>query len=144
MLTRKLTGVIGIAATVVALLSVPLVAQEAAPGSGAEGTKAASGSAKGDLTRRVPRYYGQIGLTPEQKEAIYKIRQKHHEKLQELHKQIAQIHAEIASECEALLTDSQKKALAERREASAKAKKTKAMNPEPKVSASKTEEKPSR
>ena len=77
-----------------------------------------------DPSRRVPDYFGQIGLTSEQKEAIYKIRAKHTEKLDALKKQIADIQATMLTECESQLTESQKKQLEFRRANAARAKKT--------------------
>ena len=72
----------------------------------------------GPLTpRRVPRYFGQIGLTPGQRESIYKIRAKHQQQIDALEKQIAEIQAQMLSECEALLADTQKQFLEQRRHA---------------------------
>ena len=84
-----------------------------------------------DPSRRVPPLFGQIGLTPEQKEEIYKIRAKHQAQIESLQKQIAQLQAEMLAECEAVLTDSQKQLLALRREAAARARKAKAARPRP-------------
>ncbi len=113
-------------AAVVALAAIPLAAQEAAPGKpvGAENPPAAKRTY--DPSRRVPRFFGQVGLSLEQKEEIYKIRGKHRQKLEELHKQVAQIQAQMLTECESVLTDSQKQTLAARRLDSEKARKVKA------------------
>jgi hypothetical protein len=66
---------------------------------------------KYDPSRRVPDYFGQIGLTIEQRESIYKIRKVHHEKLDVLKKQIADEDADAMKKCEVLLTETQMKLL---------------------------------
>lgn len=66
---------------------------------------------KRDPARRVPRHFGKVGLTSDQKERIYRIQAKHHEKIAELQKQLDQLRAEMNSECEAVLTPEQKKLL---------------------------------
>jgi len=91
----------------------------------------------GDPSRRVPPFFGQVGLTPEQRESIYKVRSKHQQKIDELKKQMAQAQAEMITECEAILNDTQKKLLVARRDASAaKSKQAKAApsaSPKPKT-----------
>jgi len=73
--------------------------------------------------RRVPAMFGQIGLTGEQKETIYKIQDKHQAKIDELEKQIDEIQALMMTECEGVLTDVQKKLLQDlRKEAGTKKK----------------------
>ena len=64
---------------------------------------------KGDPSRRVPAYFGQVGLTTEQRESIYKIRKTHQDKIDALKKQITEAEAKSLAECEAVLTDTQKK-----------------------------------
>jgi hypothetical protein len=77
-----------------------------------------------DRSRRVvPDFFGQIGLSQDQKEEIYKIRAKHVERIAALQKQIDDIKAEEMKECEAKLSESQKLLLEVRRRASAEAKK---------------------
>jgi hypothetical protein len=98
--------------------SIPLGAQEPAVGKPAEGTAPVEKRAF-DPSRRVPSFFGQIGLTPEQREKIYKIRAKHQSKVDELKKQLEQVQGEMLVECEAQLNDDQKKLLKFRREASA-------------------------
>jgi hypothetical protein len=66
---------------------------------------------KYDPSRRVPDHFAQVGLTAEQRESIYKIRKTHLDKIEALRKQIADHEAESMKECEALLTDTQKKLL---------------------------------
>jgi hypothetical protein len=95
-------------------------AQEPAAGKSAD---AAPAKKSNDPTRRVPPFFGQIGLTPEQKEEIYKIRAKNQQKIDDLQKQLAKAQAEMLKECETVLNDTQKKLLENRRELAAKAKK---------------------
>ncbi len=68
-----------------------------------------------DPTRRVPNYFGQLGLSEAQKEAIYKIQAKHQPKIEELEKQLEDLRAQALRECESVLSDAQKRMLAERR-----------------------------
>ena len=89
-----------------------LVAQDASPRGSAAAPKRAF-----DPARRVPDYFGQIGLTPEQREQIYKIRASHYEKIRDLEKQITALNVKMMKECEGLLTETQKKMLEARREA---------------------------
>src|SRR3954467_14060449 len=72
-------------------------------------------AAKGDPSRRVPDYFGQIGLTEEQRESIYKIQGKHQARIDELEKEIDDLRAKSLGECEAVLTDMQKQMLEQRR-----------------------------
>jgi hypothetical protein len=104
-------------AVLIALGARPSGGQDSPPSK--EAGKAGAPAAKRayDPARRVPDYFGQIGLTPEQKESIYKIRAKHHQRVEELERQIAQIHSEMLAECEALLTETQKQLLENRRRA---------------------------
>jgi hypothetical protein len=96
-------------------LTIPLAAQE--PSSSAPTAKVSTPSAPSgtDLGRRLPNYYGQIGVSPEQRETIYKIVGKHQKKIEALHKQIAEIRSEMMKECESALTDTQKQLLEQRR-----------------------------
>jgi hypothetical protein len=110
-------------AAVVGLGSIPLVAQEPSPGKPADAATAPAATKTSDPTRRVPSFFGQIGLTPEQKEEIYKIRARHQARITDLQKQVAKAQAELLAECESVLNDTQKKLLSYRREAAAKARK---------------------
>ncbi len=74
---------------------------------------------KNDPSRRVPPYFGQIGLRPEQREEIYKIRAKHSKKIDELQAKIDAIRAEMMTECEGILDPTQKQVLAARRKSGA-------------------------
>ena len=104
-------------ATVMLLAAGTLIAQESTT------TKASprpdSPKVKGtrDPARQVPAYFGQIGITDEQRESIYKIRGKQLAKIDELEKQIDEIRAQMLGECEGVLTDTQKQMLAQRRKA---------------------------
>jgi septum formation inhibitor MinC len=87
-----------------------------------------------DQVRRVPAFFGQIGLTADQREEIYKIRAKHLQRIGDLEKQIAQIRAEMQGECEKLLNDTQKQLLESRRRSAAEKKKARTPAPEPPAS----------
>ena len=84
-------------------------------------TKAAEPVAKKrhDAARRVPAYFGQIGLTTEQRAGIYAIQGKRLEKIEALEQQIAAEKAEMLAECERSLTETQKKLLDNLRRAAA-------------------------
>ncbi len=84
------------------------------PGRAAEGR---------DPSRRVPNHFGQIGLTIEQREAIYKIRKTHQEKVDALKAQIAEAEAKSMSECESVLNETQRKLLENLRASGSKAAK---------------------
>jgi hypothetical protein len=75
---------------------------------------------KADPSRRVPNHFGQVGLTIEQRESIYKIRKAHAEKIEALRAEIAGVEAKAMAECEAVLTDTQKKLLENLRNAGAR------------------------
>jgi Spy/CpxP family protein refolding chaperone len=97
------------------LLCFPLFAQEPAPKPAGETPKPAV--RKFDPARRVPDYFGQIGLTPDQRETIYKARAPHIARIDELEAQIVEARKAMQQECEAVLTPSQKQLLEERRRA---------------------------
>ncbi len=90
----------------------------AAPKPPASAAKPGELKRKYDPARRVPPYFGQIGLNINQRESIYKIRSKHQAKIDELEKQIATAQAGMLSECEGVLTETQKKLLENLRTAS--------------------------
>lgn len=75
-----------------------------------------------DPTRRVPNYFGQLGLTDAQREAIYKIQAEHQPRIEELEKQLEEVRADSLKECEAVLNEAQRKMLTERRSAAAGAR----------------------
>lgn len=99
------------------MMAAPLVGQEA----GTAPKPAADASTKPvragyDPARRVPPYFGQIGLTPEQREKVYAIKGKHLEKIDALKVQIEQLEKAMLTECEEVLTDVQKGLLRQRRD----------------------------
>ena len=72
-----------------------------------------------DASRRVPDYFGQIGLTAEQRASIYSIQSKRFEKIDALEQQIATEKAEMLVQCETTLTEIQRKLLDNLRRAAA-------------------------
>jgi hypothetical protein len=66
--------------------------------------------------RRVPSGFAKVGLTDEQKEKVYSIRSKYYTKIGALQKELDGIRAQELTECEGVLTDAQKKLLAQQRE----------------------------
>jgi Spy/CpxP family protein refolding chaperone len=128
-LTRRIIAVAVTAAAMTMLFSsLPLGAQEPkAPQS--DSKSKAKGKKTSDPTRRVPAYFGQIGLTDTQRESIFKVQGKHQPKIDALQKQIDSIRAQMMEECEGLLTSSQKKLLEERRAAAAEARAKKGAAP---------------
>lgn len=124
----KRTGVAASSILAVVILGwLPIVAQEPA----SKTAPAPAAKKKQDPSRRVPPYFGQIGLTTEQRASIYGIQGKRHEKLNALEKQIAEEKAAMLVECETVLTDTQKKLLGNLRAAAAEpaAKPTAAVKP---------------
>src|SRR4051794_29719223 len=91
-----------------------LSAQEPGAGKTAEKSDAPNFKRTYAPPRRAPDYFGQIGLTNEQRESIYKIRAKPQQKIDDLEKQIAAIQAQSLTECEAVLTDAQKQLIEHR------------------------------
>ncbi len=67
--------------------------------------------------RRVPMYFGQVGLTPSQRERIYEIRTRHHQRIETLQQEIARLEATELTECEAVLTEAQRRLLSHSRSA---------------------------
>jgi hypothetical protein len=93
---------------------LPLFAQES--GRAQVDTRAKkTGKRTMDPTRRVPNYFGQLGLSETQKESIYKIQSKHQPRIDVLERQLEDLRAQMMKECESVLTDAQKKMLTERR-----------------------------
>ena len=78
----------------------------------AEKTKAARKRPRG----RLPMFYGQIGLSREQREKIYEIQAKYRSQIEELMKQLAALREKQKEEIEAVLTDEQKERLAKLQE----------------------------
>jgi Spy/CpxP family protein refolding chaperone len=105
--------------------TLPLAAQQAPPGSSTK-TEAPAAKSISTTPRRVPNYFGQLGLSPEQKDSIYKVVAKHQSRIDELKKELAEANDKMVQECESLLDDAQKKSLEARRTAAADAAKAKA------------------
>ena len=93
---------------------LPLIAQE----TGKAQVKTTAKKA-GDPSRRVPNFFAQLRLTEAQRESIYKIQAKHQAKIDALEKQLDELRGQSLKECESVLTDVQKKMLAERRASAA-------------------------
>jgi Spy/CpxP family protein refolding chaperone len=117
---RRFVAVAVSAAALTMILSsdLPLGAQEPRGGSQTDSPTKAKTSKKGfDPARRVPMYFGQLGLTDDQRESIYKAQGKHLPKIEALQKQIEEIRGQMLKECEAVLTPAQKQLLEQRRAA---------------------------
>jgi hypothetical protein len=97
------------------LLCFPLLAQEPAPKPAGETPKPAA--RKFDPARRVPDYFGQIGLTPDQRETIYGARAPHIARIEALEAQIVEARKAMQQECEAVLSPAQLQLLNQRRQA---------------------------
>lgn len=69
------------------------------------------GSRAYNPTRRVPMYFGQIGLTESQREEIYSIRAKYYDQIAELKRQIEELETKQNTDCAGVLTESQRKLL---------------------------------
>ncbi|MGP0065978.1 MAG: hypothetical protein ACLQGP_20555 [Isosphaeraceae bacterium] len=107
-LRRLVIVAVSAAGLMVLLGRPPLVAQEpSAP-------KAKARKAF-DPARRVPMYFGQLGLTDEQREEIYAIQAKGMPKIEALEKQIEDLRAQMLRDCEVTLTPAQKQLLEQRR-----------------------------
>ncbi|VAX41208.1 hypothetical protein MNBD_PLANCTO02-336 [hydrothermal vent metagenome] len=77
-------------------------------------TKAATrktATKKAKHSHRLPRYFGKIGISAEQKGNIYKIQEKYHSKIDDLKKQLAALKKKEMSEIETTLSANQKSAL---------------------------------
>src|SRR5689334_12966141 len=96
---------------VLVLTAGSLLAQDATPSRSSSKPGEPTARRANDPSRKVPPYFGQIGLTLEQKETIYKLQGKHQAKIDELEKQIAAIETQMLEECEGVLTDAQKQML---------------------------------
>lgn len=86
---------------------------EAAPDAPKPGRKAP------DPMRRVPTYFGSLGLTNEQKEEIYAIQGRYIPQIQELQAKIESLRERAMADCEDVLTPAQKKILTEARKTAA-------------------------
>jgi hypothetical protein len=63
--------------------------------------------------RRLPRYYGKLGLSEAQREKIYGVQEKHSAEIEKLEKQLSDLREKQESECRKVLTPDQKKQLTE-------------------------------
>jgi hypothetical protein len=61
----------------------------------------------------LPRHYSQLGLTPKQRNEIYKIRGKYAAEIQELYQKISDLRDQEKEACEKVLTKAQKERLQE-------------------------------
>src|SRR5947209_1730366 len=76
-------------------------------------SKSTGRSAPPDPTHRVPPGFAKLGLTDQQREAIYKVQGKYYPEIQRLEKQADALRAKREAECEAVLTPAQKRLLAQ-------------------------------
>jgi hypothetical protein len=65
------------------------------------------------VSKTLPRYFKQLGLTDQQKKNIYKVRATYAVKIEELQRQIADLKEKEKKELEGVLTDGQRKRLKE-------------------------------
>jgi hypothetical protein len=84
-----------------------------APSESGSKAKSTAKVAPPDPTHRVPPGYSKLGLTDQQKEAIYKIQAKYYPQLQDLEKKASALRTRRESEFEAVLTAAQKRQLAQ-------------------------------
>jgi hypothetical protein len=108
MTARKARRLIVLAGAALVALVVPLVAQESSK------AKKLAGRGLADVCR-VPPYFGSVGLSAEQREAIFKIRAQHLERIEALQLQIQEEESKMMAESEAVLTEDQRKELERRR-----------------------------
>jgi Spy/CpxP family protein refolding chaperone len=102
-------------ALMVALGTIPLAAQDNPPGKKSD--KADAPATKGSGTRRLPNFFGQIGLSLDQRESVYKVLAKHQEQIEVLEKQLVEARTDMMRDCESVLTAPQKQLLEQRRSA---------------------------
>lgn len=112
--TRRTIWVTGIAALIVGTGFYQARGQQSGPGASKDEAPAVRKTR--DASRQVPPFFGQIGLTPEQRESIYAIRAKHLVKIEDLEAEIERVKARMMADCEAVLTPTQKELLNHRRE----------------------------
>jgi hypothetical protein len=135
MLNRKWGVAIGGMLVMLAGLAVPpLPAQEPSAPKAEEATKPKAGTASVPMLRRVPPNFGQVGLSTEQREEIYRIRGRHQVIFAELRAQMDAAVAKEMAECEATLSESQLKLLEQRRAVSKAKSKARTKPAEPPAS----------
>ena len=95
-----------------------------AASSGVDSTRKAADTSKDAADyRRVPQYFGQVGLSDEQREKIYGVRERYAVQQAKLEEELAALQDKVMRECEAVLTPAQRTELTKLRgEAKAKAK----------------------
>ena len=133
-LVRRLVVVAAGAAVLTVLCGrLPLIAQESKAPQTETKTKAKTARRAYDPARRVPPYFGQLGLSTEQREEIYKIQGKQMAKIESLEKQIEELRAQMLQDCEGVLTTPQKQVLDQRRAgaATARSKRSSISKPQP-------------
>ena len=82
-----------------------------------------SSSSKKTFRRRVPNYYGQIGLAKKQRERIYAIQKGYFDEINALEEKIEALEQQRDTEFYGVLSDAQKKILGQLREAAEKKRK---------------------
>lgn len=87
--------------------------------SGASDDPAAKGASP---YRRLPSYFGQIGLNEKQKESVYEVRGRCRAEIEALTLKIEALKERERAECEAILTDGQRRLLNATREAAGRAR----------------------
>ncbi|MFW6125155.1 MAG: hypothetical protein ACOC46_03315 [Pirellulales bacterium] len=107
-----------VAAAVASVLSVlgfagPLAGQQEAPKDKPAAKAKAKAKAKRNPFRRLPNYFGQIGLSDEQREEIYAIQAEYGPKIRELQQKIAALRDHRDEAARAVLTDAQREQLDE-------------------------------
>lgn len=112
--TRTLAACLSLA-TVIAL---PLTAQEPDDAPAAQEEKTVRKTYP--QFRRVPTYFAQVGLSDQQRNEIYTIRGMYQAQIEELSQQILELKTQEMAECEAILTEAQKRLLDQRRATSSK------------------------
>src|SRR5712691_13474287 len=88
-----------------------LIAQDAAKGAEkGEEAKGAKGAkkAKSDV---LPKNYGKIGLSEEQRKKVYEIQERYEAQIDELEKKLAELKSKQAADCEAVLNPNQRQSL---------------------------------
>ena len=107
------------ALTMILSSSLPLGAQEPRAPQTESKTKTKTSKKAYDPARRVPAYFGQLALSEDQRESIYKIQGKQMPKIEALQNQIQELREQMVRECEGVLTPAQKQLLEQRRTAGA-------------------------
>jgi hypothetical protein len=91
-------------------------------------------------SHRVPPFFGQVGLTPDQRQKVYSVREKYAARVADLKKQIADVQAEELADCEKVLTDTQKQLLNQFRSGGGRRSRAGAATPKPEQPAPKPAE----